>query len=502
MTVLGRLLERRSVENPAVPLTTQGLAALLDGAPNSTGVTVNEKTALQHIAVYRCVELIAGTCAALPMKAYRNGTRERVNAPVLDDPHPELTRFELWEQGFACLLLWGNAYFLKVRDGAGVVRQLWPIEPWRVKVELVAPDGGNPGGKVFVVTEKGRREPFTSYEILHIPGLGYNGKEGLSRIQMAAQGIGVGLAADEYAAKFFGSGQLLSGILTSDKALTQDSAERLKAGWKAKMQGLSRAHDIAVLDNGTTFQPVSIPAKDAQLLETRQYSTTEIARLFGLPPHAIGDVEKSTSWGSGIEQQTIGMVQFTLQPSYLSRVEQRLTKHVLPGNHYAKIVVEGLLRGDSKSRAEFYTAMRAIKAMNANEVREREDMEPYEGGDVYENPNIAVTEPEPTPEPVDEERSEDSPMTRVLERLSEEMRLAILNRKEPVINLPAPNITVEAPPPAEVRVEPHFTIEAAPTPSVTVEAPPPAQVQVDVHQASTRTIERDKDGQITRIIEE
>ena len=500
MTVLSRLLSR-SIENPDRPLTDSSLLEVLGGTPSHSGITVTGHTAMRHIAVFRCVELIAGTCAALPLKAYRGGSRERViNAPVLDDPHPELTRFEVWEQGFACLLLWGNAYFRKLRDGTGKVRYLWPIHPARVRVDLVDADERNPGGKVFAISNKqGQKQPYTSYEILHIPGLGYDGRQGLSRISLAAQGIGVGLAAEEYAARFFGEGQHLSGVLTSEHELSQTSADLLKARWREKMTGLANAHDIAVLDNNTKFQPVSIPAKDAQLLETRQYSTTEIARLFGLPPHAIGDVEKSTSWGSGIEQQTIGMVQFTLAPSYLSRVEQRLTKEVLGQGLYAEYVVEGLLRGDAKSRAEFYTAMRAIKAMTANEVRARENLEPYEGGDVFENPNITVDEPQP----VEDERSdENSPMTRVLERISEEMRVAILNRKEPVINVQpaaAPEVHIA---PAEVRVEPQITVEAAPVPNVTVEAPPPAQVQVDVHQASTRTIERDEDGQITKIIEE
>ena len=499
MTVLGRLLTR-SIENPQVPVSAVHLAEWLDGSPSTSGVRVNEKTAMQHIAVFRCVELIAGTCAALPLKAYKDGTRERVEAPALEDPHPELTRFEVWEQAYACLLLWGNAYFFKQMDGRGV-RRLWPVAPSRVEVNLLEPTADNPGGKVFVLDGK-RNQPFTTLEILHIPGLGYDGRQGLSRIQLAAQGIGVGMAAEKYAAGFFGSGSLLSGILTSDKALTQESADKLKARWKAKVGGLSKAHDIAVLDNGTTFQPVSIPAKDAQLLETRQYSTTEIARLFGLPPHAIGDVEKSTSWGTGIEQQTIGMVQFTLQPTYLSRVEQRLTKHVLPDNQYAKYTVEGLLRGDSASRAAFYQVMRSIKAMNANEVREREDMEPYEGGDVYENPNIAVDEPELEPEP----RAK-TPGEEIAERAIEhakflDMRLSSLEAQPTTINVqPSPPAEVHIAP-AEVRVEPHITVEAAPTPSVTVEAPPPANVQVDVHPARTKTIERDDDGNISKITEE
>lgn len=402
MSVLRRLREQRSLENPQVPLTAANLVELLDGAKNHSGVVVNERTALSLIAVYRCVEMISGTCAALPLKAYRSGTRQRVAAPVLDDPHPELTSFELWEQTYACLLLWGNAYLLKARDGAGRIRYLWPIHPSRVRVDLVDPTDSNPGGKVFAVLDKsGGWQPYTNAEILHIPGLGYDGRVGLSRIKLASQALGLGLAAEEYAARFFGSGSLMSGILSTDKTLEQPQADALKARWREKVTGLSKAHDIAVLDSGAKFQAVSIPPEDAELLGTRQFSTTEVARLFGLPPHAIGDVEKSTSWGTGIEQQTIGMVQFTLQPSYLTRVEKRLTKEVLlnPGV-YAEYTVEGLLRGDSTARAAFYQAMRQMKAMTANEVRVRENLEPYDGGDIFENPAITPDDdPDDTEEP-------------------------------------------------------------------------------------------------------
>ena len=390
MPVLRRFREQRSIEDPTRPLTDATIAEWMGGAPTYSGVTVNEKTALRLIAVFRCVELISGTCAALPLKAYRRGARARVDAPVLDDPHPELTAFEVWETGYADLLLWGNAYFRKLRDGTGRIRYLWPIHPSRVDPQFIDPTDANPGGKVFAIADRsGVQQPYTSYEILQIPGLGYDGLKGLSRIQLAKQALGVGLAAEEYAARFFGSGTHMSGILTSDATIDENKAKEIKARWREKVGGLKKAHEIAVLGGGAKFQPISMPAKDAELLASRNFTVTEIARLFGLPPYAIGDVEKSTSWGTGIEQQKIGLVQFTLQPSYLTRVEQRLTKEVLlnPGV-YAEYTIEGLLRGDAKARASFYEAMVRIRAMNPNEVRARENLEPYDGGDEFINPNI------------------------------------------------------------------------------------------------------------------
>lgn len=392
MTVLGRLLERRNLNNPSLPLTSTALAEFLEGHKVLSGVSVDEKTAMRLIAVFRCTELIAGTCAALPLKAYRAGTRERVNAPILDEPHPEMTRFELWETAYTHLLLWGNAYLYKVRNGAGLIHELWPIAPSQVKVDRLPATASNPGGKVFAVTDAAGTRPYTSLDIMHIPGLGYDGRVGLSRIQHARQHLGLGMAAEEYAARFFGSGSLLSGILSTTANLTEPQADRLKARWKEKVgAGLETAHDIAVLDNGAAFSPVSVPPEDAQLLQTQNWSAGQVAMLFGLPPHAIGQVEKSTSWGTGIEQQKIGMVQFTLDPTYLTRVEQRVTKEVLLNPRvYAEYTREGLLRGDSAARSAFYTAMRQIRAMSANEVRGLENMEPYEGGDEYDNPNIDV----------------------------------------------------------------------------------------------------------------
>lgn len=414
MPLLRSYREARNLSNPSYPLTSTALVDALEaGYRTASGVSVTPETSLRHIAVYRCVELIAGTCAALPLKAYRRPERESVDAPVLSDPHPELTAFEVWEIAYASLLLWGNAYFWKGTDGTGRVRRLWPIHPARVHVDLVDPTDDVPGQMVagtkrFLITSRsGERKPYTREQILHIPGLGYDGRVGMSRIRLAAQGIGVGLAAEEHAGRLFANGSLFSGILKTKAALNEGSAGRLKARWKEKVSGLANAHDIAVLDNGAEFQPISMRPEDAQLLESRQASVGDVAMLFGLPPHAIGKVDKSTSWGTGIEQQTIGMVQFTLQPSYLARIEQRLTKEVLlRPNVYAEYTVEGLLRGDSKARAAFYQAMVNMRAMNPNEVRVRENLPPYEGGDEFLNPNIDVV-PAAGDEPADDEDEDD-----------------------------------------------------------------------------------------------
>ena len=393
MTVLRGLLERRgSLENPSNPITGNTLANLMIGPTSASGVAVSETSAMQMPAVWRAVNLLAGTAASLPLKAYKVGTQDPAAAQLLTTPHPDMTPYELWETAFTHMLLWGNCYLQKVRNGAGAVVELWPIHPSRVKVARVKVAEGLEGGKLFEVDGK---TPLTSREILHIPGIGYDGVTGVSPIRLATQAIGLGLAAEQYASRLYASGALMSGILQTEQRLEQGAADRLKANWQAKVSGLSNAHDIAVLDSGASFQEVSMPATDAQMIESRRYQTQEIARWFGIPPHMLGEVSGSTSWGTGIEQQSIGFVVYTLRP-WLSRFEQRITKEATPTGVYAKFKVEGLLRGDSAARGSFYNTMRMVGAYSANDIRRLEDEPPIDGGDDYLVPlNMAVMGEEP-----------------------------------------------------------------------------------------------------------
>lgn len=407
MTFLRGLIERRNVENPAQPLTSAALVDWLSGPKSASGVSVSEAGSLKMPAVWRAVNLLASTTAALPLKSYRRGTHDEVSIAGIDDPHPDLTGFEIAELRMTHLLLWGNSYSFKVRNGRGQVVEVWPLDPSTVQVGRLPKakrTADNPTGKVFKVGDDTRQ--FTPHDILHIPGLGYDGITGASPIRLATQAVGLGLAAEEYAAKLYASGSLMSGILQTEQRLQEGQAERLKAGWKQKVSGLSNAHDIAVLDAGAKFQPVSMPATDAQMIESRRFQVSEIARWFGVPPHLLMDTEKSTSWGTGIEQQSIGFVVYTLRP-WLVRIEQRLSREVArpsDPNVYVKHKVEGLLRGDSKSRAEFYRVMREVGAFSANDILDLEDMPPVEGGDTRLQPlNMAPlgSETNPTEETPD-----------------------------------------------------------------------------------------------------
>jgi HK97 family phage portal protein len=367
---------RRSLENPGRPLTDTSLLELLGGTPSRSGVDVSERSALRMSAVYRAVAVNSNVPASLPLHAYRKGTREVAEHRLLEEPHPDMTLLEVLRLSFVHRNLWGNAYLQKVRDRAGQIRELWPIMPDRVQVGKVQPDQVNRSGKVFrVLDDWGEEHALTPREILHLPGLGYDTVCGVSPIRAASEAIGMGLAAEEYGAKLFGSGSLMSGILQS---------------WREKIgSGNRNAHEVAILDSGAKFQPVSMPSRDAQFIESRQFQIYEMARYFGVPPFLLFETSKSTSWGTGLEQQALGWVQYDLNPAWLAPTEARLTREILaPDGLYAKYSVQGLMRGDSMARAQFYRTLRDVGAFSANDIRELEDRGAIEGegGDIYLQP--------------------------------------------------------------------------------------------------------------------
>lgn len=381
MSLFGLFGRSSSLENPALPLTDASLLNWLGGVHTSSGKHVSPRRALTMSSVWRCTALIASVSASLPLHVFRAGTKDRVDSPLLAGPHPELTPLELWRLTYVHRCLWGDAFVQKVRDGAGQVRELWPVTPDRVYVTRLKPDDTNPSGKWFGVTDDwGVYHALTPRDILHFPGLGYNGLRGMSPISAARQAIGLSLSAEEYGARLFGSGNLMSGILQTDQRLTPDDADRLKQRWKAKMSGLDKAHDVAVLDAGASFQQVSLPAKDSQFLESREFEVEEIARFFGVPHFLLGLTSKSTSWGTGLEQQATGWVKFDLHPGWLAPTEQRIAKELLGAGEEARYKVDGLLRGDSQARAEMYRVMRDVGAFNGDDIRDLEDKPPLPDG--------------------------------------------------------------------------------------------------------------------------
>lgn len=390
MSGLFGLFEGRSnIENPSTKLGFETLQELLLGPELDAGISVTETSALKMSAVWRATSVIGGLCGSLPLHAYEVGTKNRVSS-LLDDPHPDLTALEVKRLTGVHRALWGNFYAQKLRNGAGQVVELWPMNPARVTPGKAKPIEANPSGKVFQVqADSGEMKDWTPREVLHIPGMGYDGVAGLSPIRHAAQGIALALAAEKYGAKLFGSGNLLSGFLKTTQRLEEKQANALQARWKAKMSGVSSAHEVAVLDSGADFESLTMPNDDAQLLESRHFAVGEIGRFFGLPAFLMGETEKATSWGTGLEQQMTGFVVIDLAPTWLAPSEARLTKELLrPAGQYAKYAVNGLLRGDSQARAEFYRAMRELGVFNGDDIRDLEDLPPLPNqlGQIYLQP--------------------------------------------------------------------------------------------------------------------
>ena len=387
MSIFG-LFAQRSIENPAVPLTSANLLSLLGSTTTDAGVSVTPEGSLAMSAVYRGTALISQLGGSLPIKVYDRNTNETAGSQLLDNPHPELTDLELWRLSYVHRCLWGNSYFQKVRDNMRRITWLYPLSPWRMQVgRAKKPLPENPSGKVFRFTDDwGHFHELTPNEIFHIPAMGYDGVCGVSPVRAAAQAIGLALSSERSAAKLFSSGNMLSGVLQTEQRLTEPQATALQERWRAKFGGAERAHEVAVLDSGAAFQSMTMPNVDAQMLESRDFEITELARFFGVPPYLMFQTEKSTSWGTGIEQQAVGFVKFDLHPGWLAPTEARITKELLPLGRRAKYKIEGLLRGDTLARAEFYRVMREVGAFSANDIRELEDMVPVEGGEMYLQP--------------------------------------------------------------------------------------------------------------------
>ena len=354
---------------------------------SSSGKAVNEKTALQTTAVYACVRILAETIASLPFHTYRytlNGKEKAIEHPIYyllhSEPNPEMTSFVFRETLMSHLLLWGNAYAQIIRDGRGRVLGLYPLLPNKVIVNR-----NQHGELVYQYEKEGQTYFLRSYEVLHIPGLGFDGIIGYSPIAMAKNAVGMAIATEEYGAKFFANGANPGGVL-EHPGVVKDPA-RIRESWNAVYQGSSNAHRVAVLEEGMKFQSIGIPPEQAQFLETRKFQINEIARIFRIPPHMIGDLEKSSF--SNIEQQSLEFVMYTLDP-WVVRWEQAIQRALFTENekrqYFVKFNVDGLLRGDYQSRMNGYAVGRQNGWLSANDIRELENPNriPEDlGGDLY-----------------------------------------------------------------------------------------------------------------------
>ena len=363
---------------------------------STSGKRVTEQSAMQMTAVYSCVRILSEAVAGLPLHLYKyndkGGKEKAIEHPLYrilhDEPNPEMTSFIFRETLMTHLLLWGNAYSQIIRNGKGEIVALYPLMPNKMKVDR------DENGVLYYEythssdeadTMKNTTVRLSSYDVLHIPGLGFDGLVGYSPIAMAKNAIGMAIACEEYGAKFFANGAAPSGVLEHPGVIKDP--QRVRDSWQSTYGGTANAHRVAVLEEGMKYTPISISPEQAQFLETRKFQINEIARIFRVPPHMVGDLEKSSF--SNIEQQSLEFVKYTLDP-WVIRWEQALSRALFTEEEktsmFIKFNLEGLLRGDYVSRMNGYATARQNGWMSANDIRELENLDlipDEQGGNLY-----------------------------------------------------------------------------------------------------------------------
>ena len=384
----------RSRDKPQNRTAGSGYSFFFGGT--TSGKAVTERSAMQMTAVYACVRILSEAIAGLPLHLYRykedGGKEKAVDHPLYlllhDEPNPEMSSFVFRETLMTHLLLWGNAYAQIIRNGKGEVIALYPLMPNKMTVDRDS--DGHLYYKYMKSTEEAPTMPNSTdilppSDVLHIPGLGFDGLVGYSPIAMAKNSIGMAIACEEYGARFFSNGAAPGGVL--EHPGTVKEPQKIRDSWNQSFMGTQNSHRIAVLEEDMKYTPIGISPNEAQFLETRKFQINEIARIFRVPPHMVGDLEKSSF--SNIEQQSLEFVKYTLDP-WVSRWEQSMVRSLLlpdeKKEYFVKFNVDGLLRGDYQSRMNGYATARQNGWMSANDIRELENLDriPKEdGGDLY-----------------------------------------------------------------------------------------------------------------------
>lgn len=367
------------------------------GNNTTSGKIVTSQNAMQITAVYACVRILAEAVAGLPLHLYhyeKDGSKKKAVDNNLywlmhNEPNPEMTSFVFRETMMEHLLLSGNAYAQIIRNNRGEITALYPLMSDQMTVQRDM----NTGRIYYVYTrsvddaklDKKMVVTLSSDEVLHIPGLGFNGLFGFSPIEMAKNAVGMAMATEEYGAKFFANGAQPQGVLEHPGTIKDPN--KLRETWQSTFGGSGNSNKIAVLEEGLKYVPIAISPEQAQFLETRKFQLNEIARIFRIPPHMIGDLEKSSF--SNIEQQSLEFVKYTLDP-WIIRWEQSLLKSLFTERekreYFFKFSVDGLLRGDYKSRMEGFAIGRQNGWLSTDDIRELEDMDKLPegmGGDLY-----------------------------------------------------------------------------------------------------------------------
>jgi len=373
---------------------------LLGGGKTNSGAVVNEDTAMRYAAVYTAVRILSEVIGMLPchlMRSTGDGNSEKATDHPLFHvlhrlPNPWQTSFEFWRHLMVCLLLRGNFFGYITRDGNGRAREIIPIHPDRVAIKM-----SSDYELQYVYTPKDKPPiPLKRGEMLHIRAVGSDGILGMSPVTQAREAIGLGIQIEKSTAKMYANGARLGIILTHPEIVEEEVANRIARSFDQANAGADNHHKTVLLEEGIKVEKIGMTAEDAQFLEMRKYQRGEVLALFGVPPHMAGDTEKTTSWGSGIEQQTIGFVTFTIMP-WLVNIEQALYRDVLTEKerkeYYPSFNSDAIIRGDIKSRYEAHKIGIETGFLNPNEVRAMEKRNTVAGLDEFRKPGSSSDKP-------------------------------------------------------------------------------------------------------------
>lgn len=357
------------------------------GRLSSSGTMIDSNTAMSLAAVWTCVRIISGTVGSLRMEAFRksdgilkliDSTPSLLRNPFGNDYGAPLTCQVGLEQMMQSMLVDGDSInYITARDGNGFPTELLPLDPTVISIQK---------------SDKGRKEYriggqlLDSDNVLHVLGMSQPGSiRGMSPISYLRQTIGLGLAAEEYGARFYSNGANMSGIIETVADLDADSARTLKERFTSRNTGLKNAHNVGLLTGGATFKPLGIRQTDMQFVETRQFNTGQIAAIYGVPPHLMGNTQDvSVAWGATPEQQGIAFLTYTLRP-WLTRLEEAFS-YCLPQGITVRFDVDDLLRTDATTRAAYYSSGRMAGWLLTDEIRAQENLKPVAGGDRLDQP--------------------------------------------------------------------------------------------------------------------
>ena len=351
-------------------------------SPTRAGVSVTPESALRNTPILRSVALLSETIAQLPIGVYEEESKKKAKHLPLSlalslEPNPHMSSFTFREYEMNCVLMKGNFYAEIVRNGAGQVVELWPWRPDRV--QMYKDDKGGIWYEYRPMDGKSAPVVLPEKDILHIRGAFTDGYIGKSLIEIAREAVGLSLAVEAYGAEFFGNGGRHEGALTTPNKLKQETVDRMKTQWKTR-----KTSRLLILEEGLEYKPFALSPEESQFLETRKFQVAEVARIFGIPPHMLGDLERATF--SNIEHMGISLVTYSFMP-WIKRIEQEKERKLLTKKQQGVLIirfnVDGLLRGDIKSRYEAYAIAKNNGYMSANDIRKKENMPPIEGGDVY-----------------------------------------------------------------------------------------------------------------------